>query len=94
MTLKCIKKNVLMSPHVLTLKVGVLIILLQNISPPQYCNGTRLLVKQLIETTILNGKFKAKDVPAFASHPNDSNRYALRIQMFAVSGVTGFSNDH
>jgi len=44
--------------HVLTLKFGV-IILLQNINPPQLYNGTRLLVKQIInniiEATILNG---------------------------------------
>ncbi|XP_055590092.1 ATP-dependent DNA helicase PIF1-like [Uranotaenia lowii] len=54
-------------PHVLILKVGVPIILLRNINPPRLCNGTRLAVKRLmdniIEATILNGKFKGADVP-------------------------------
>jgi len=52
--------------HVLTLKIGVLIILLLNINPPRHCNGTRLSVKKImnniIEATISNGKFKGKYV--------------------------------
>ncbi|GFV80265.1 ATP-dependent DNA helicase [Trichonephila clavipes] len=55
-----------MPPHVLTLKIGVPIILLRNINPPRLCNGTRLLVKKMmnnvIEATILTGKFKGEDV--------------------------------
>ncbi|UYV73324.1 hypothetical protein LAZ67_10002721 [Cordylochernes scorpioides] len=53
-------------PHVLQLKTGVPIILLRNINPPKLCNGTRLSVKtmmnNIIEATILNGKFKGQDV--------------------------------
>lgn len=53
-------------PHMLCLKVGVPIILLRNIAPPRLCNGTRLSVKKLmnniIEATILNGKFKGDNV--------------------------------
>jgi hypothetical protein len=49
-------------PHVLTLKVGVPIIMLRNINPPQLCNGTRMTVKKLmtnvVEATILTGPFK------------------------------------
>jgi len=54
-----------MPPQVLTLKFGMPIILLQNNNPPQLCNGTRISVKKLmniIETIILNGKFKGKDI--------------------------------
>ncbi|XP_003740209.1 ATP-dependent DNA helicase RRM3-like [Galendromus occidentalis] len=52
--------------HILTLKIGVPIILLRNINPPQLCNGTRLsvknLMKNLIEATILTGKYKGENV--------------------------------
>ncbi|XP_036329431.1 uncharacterized protein LOC118741539 [Rhagoletis pomonella] len=55
-----------MPPLVLTLKIGVPIILLRNINPPRLCNGTRLSVKKMmnnvIEATILTGKFKGEDV--------------------------------
>ena len=54
-----------MPTHILTLKIGVPIILLRNINPPRLCNGTRLSVKKMmnniIEATILNGKFKGGD---------------------------------
>jgi len=53
-------------PYVLTLKFGVPIILLQNINPSRLYNFTRLIAKTLInniiEATILNGKFKGEDV--------------------------------
>jgi len=52
-------------PYILTLKFDILIIL-RNINPSRLCNGTRLSVKKLmnniIEATILNGKFKGEDV--------------------------------
>jgi hypothetical protein len=50
-----------MPPHVLTLKFGVPFIILRNTDSPWFCNGTRGLMKKLmnkiIEATILNGKF-------------------------------------
>ena len=53
-------------PHDLQLKNGVPIILLRNIDPPRLYNGTRLTVKKimnnLIEATIITGKFKGTDV--------------------------------
>lgn len=52
--------------HRLQLKVGVPIILLRNINQPRLCNGTRLVVKKvmtnLIEATILIGKYRGEDV--------------------------------
>jgi hypothetical protein len=50
-----------MPQHNLQLKVGSPVILLRHLNPPWLCNGTRLVIKKLmknvIETIILNGKF-------------------------------------
>ena len=45
-------------PHVLQLKTGVPIILLQNIKRPKLCNGTRLAVNLADLPTILTGPFE------------------------------------
>ncbi|KAF2890945.1 hypothetical protein ILUMI_15228 [Ignelater luminosus] len=53
-------------PHYLQLKVGSVIIMLRNLNQPKLCNGTKLAVKRimnnLIEATIIIGKFKGEDV--------------------------------
>uniref|UniRef100_A0A8D9BCK9 ATP-dependent DNA helicase n=1 Tax=Cacopsylla melanoneura TaxID=428564 RepID=A0A8D9BCK9_9HEMI len=73
-------------PHELRLKVGVPIILLRNIHPPELCNGTRLAVKKLmnnvIEATIIKGKFKGKDVllPRLPIIPSDVPFEFKRVQ--------------
>ncbi|UYV80385.1 hypothetical protein LAZ67_19000038 [Cordylochernes scorpioides] len=72
--------------HVLQLKTGVPIILLRNINPPKLCNGTRLSVKtmmnNIIEATILNGKFKGQDVllPRIPLFPPDLPFEFKRLQ--------------
>ena len=79
-----------LSPHILTLKIDVPIILLRNVNPPRLCNGTRLSVKKMmnniIEATILNVKFKGEDflLPRIPMIKTD----AIRIQTSAVSGAT------
>ncbi|XP_014780916.1 uncharacterized protein LOC106876741 [Octopus bimaculoides] len=41
-----------MPPHKLCLRLGGLIILLRNLEPPRLCNGTRLVVTQLLDDVI------------------------------------------
>ncbi|CAG9835156.1 unnamed protein product [Diabrotica balteata] len=52
--------------HNLQLKVRLVVIMLRNINQPNLCNGTRLAMKKLlnnmIEATILKGKYKGEDV--------------------------------
>ncbi|GFX78242.1 ATP-dependent DNA helicase [Trichonephila clavipes] len=54
-----------MPSHILQLKVGVPIMMLQNINQPELCNGTRLAVQKLMsnitEATILTGPFNDED---------------------------------
>ncbi|GFV41447.1 ATP-dependent DNA helicase [Trichonephila clavipes] len=75
-----------MPPHVLTLKIGVPVILLRNINPPRLCDGTRLSVKKMmnnvIEATILTGKFKGEDVllPRIPMIPTDMPFEFKRLQ--------------
>lgn len=62
-------------PHNLRLKVGFVVIMLRNINQPKLCNGTRLVVRKLMNNvfyaTILKGKLKV------SFHSNDPNRLAV-----------------
>ncbi|GFV01037.1 ATP-dependent DNA helicase [Trichonephila clavipes] len=53
-------------PHKLELKIGVPFILLRNLNPPIFCNGTRLRVvtlqKNVIEGRIISGCGKGETV--------------------------------
>ncbi|VDK83626.1 unnamed protein product [Onchocerca ochengi] len=65
------------SPTVLQLKIGLSIIMLQNINQPKLCNGTRLAVKKLmsnvVEAAVLTGLFKSKNflIPRIPMIPMD-----------------------
>jgi len=87
-----------MSLYVLTLKIGVPKILLRNINPSRPCNGTRLSMKKMmnnITIQIYNFKWKIlRKKCTVATYLNDSDRYAIRIQTFAVSGATCICNNH
>ncbi|XP_043259365.1 uncharacterized protein LOC122403185 [Colletes gigas] len=72
--------------HILHLKVGSVVIMLRNLQPPKLCNGTRLIVKQImnniIYATILKGKFKGEQVliPRIPLIPTDMPFEFKRIQ--------------
>lgn len=55
-----------MPSHILNLKIGVPLMIIRNLDPPKLCNGTRVVIKNLslnlIETTIISGKFKGENV--------------------------------
>jgi ATP-dependent DNA helicase PIF1 len=56
------------------------------------------MMNNIIDATILNGKFKGEDelFPRIPMIPTDrqSDRYVVRVQTFAVSCATRFCNDH
>ncbi|XP_026476423.1 uncharacterized protein LOC113382080 [Ctenocephalides felis] len=64
-------------PHNLQLKVGSVVIMLRNLNQPILCNGTRLVVKKLMNNVIvakiIKGKYKGQDVliPRIPMIPTD-----------------------
>ena len=53
-------------PHELKMKVGVIVMVMRNICPPKLCNGTRVIVtnlmKNIIVGKILTGAYKGEQV--------------------------------
>lgn len=72
--------------HLITLKIGSVIILMRNLDPARLCNGTRLVVKglqrNLIEATILVGTHKGENVliPRIPMIPSDLIFECKRLQ--------------
>jgi hypothetical protein len=72
--------------HNLILKVGSPIMLIRNIDAPRLCNGTRLIVKQLlrhvIQATVLTGCAKGEDVfiPRIPIIPSEETIPFKRVQ--------------
>ncbi|CAH2218137.1 jg10868 [Pararge aegeria aegeria] len=73
-------------PHNLRLKVGSVVIMLRNINQPKLCNGTRLVVRKLmnnvIYATIMIGKFKGEEIliPRIPMIPTDMPFEFKRLQ--------------
>ena len=73
-------------PHKLKLKKGTPVMMLRNIDPPKLCNGTRLVVKNLmpnvIEATILSGEGRGEAIfiPRIPMIPSDLPFEFKRLQ--------------
>jgi ATP-dependent DNA helicase PIF1 len=73
-------------PHKLKVKLGCPVMLLRNLNAPKLCNGTRLIVKQLlphiIKATILTGQGKGENVfiPRIPLIPSDCPFPFKRLQ--------------
>lgn len=73
-------------PHLLKLKIGAPLMVIRNLNPPKLCNGTRVVIKNLtpnlIEATIINGKFKGEEVfiPRIPMITTDSTIEFKRLQ--------------
>ncbi|KAK4287104.1 hypothetical protein Pmani_039814 [Petrolisthes manimaculis] len=50
-------------PHKLKLKVGAVVMVVRNISPPKICNGTRVMVTNLRKHLIVDAPQEERPVP-------------------------------
>jgi ATP-dependent DNA helicase PIF1 len=73
-------------PHILNLKIGSPLMIIRNLNAPKLCNGTRVVIKNLtpnlIQATILAGKFKGEDIliPRIPMITNDLSFEFKRLQ--------------
>ena len=84
-----------MPPHVLRLKIGMVVMLLRNLRPPGHCNGTRYLVHSIhgfsIHLMTLTGTAKGQLLllPRIISQPNEGGTgthwaFTLRRVQFPI----------
>ena len=64
------------------MNVGSPVILLRNLNPPWLCNGTRLVIKNIVEVVTLNGKYRGENIllPRIPITPTDAPIQFKRLQ--------------
>ena len=58
-----------LAPHILELKIGMVVMVIRNMDPPRVCNGTRIIVthisRKTVTGTILSGEYAGQVYHAF-----------------------------
>ena len=80
--------------HRLELKLGASIILLRILDPPKLCNGTRLVVKQLLPRSNHHHRECQRRGRLHTKNPNQAFRSPFRIQAASVSCASQLCHDN